>query len=102
MAVFFASCGFAKPTAEEVKRTSQMDQKLEDAGYVQGTVIKGPGKDSTCEFLIELGDETTLELTEIPEVYRKAGIEVWIKWLPQRRPSLCGFQTAAIVEIQMR
>lgn len=96
------SCGSSKATAEEEKRNAHMDQKMMDAGYVAGAVIKGSDKDATCEYLIKLEDDTTLELVEIPEEYKKAKTDVWIKWMPHRRQSLCGFQTAAIVEIQLR
>jgi cytochrome c556 len=102
LAALLASCGANKPTAEEAKRNDHMAQKMEDAGYVPGEVIKGSGNDVACEFLVKLADETTVELIEMPEEFRKAGTEVWIKWMPHRRPSVCGFQTGAIVEIQHR
>jgi|GEM_PF-3893341 len=102
LATLLASCGASKATAEEAKRNDHMAQKMEDAGYTPGEVIKGSVNDVTCEFLVKLPDETTLELIEIPEEFRKAGTEVWIKWMPHRRPSVCGFQTGAIVGIQHR
>ena len=101
-AALLASCSASKPTAEEVKRNDHMAQKMEDAGYATGEVIKGSQNDVTCEFLVKLADGTILELIEMPEEFRKAGAEIWIKWMPHRRPSVCGFQTGAIVEIQHR
>lgn len=97
-----AACGSPKLSAEDEKRNDLMAQKMEDAGFEKGMIVKGSGQDETCKFVLQLEEDNIVELAEIPEDFQKDKLDVWVKWAPHRRPSLCGFQTGAIVEIQFR
>jgi len=60
-------------------------------GYKKGIIVASK-KEGDCPYVIKIEDNDNtdyLDPVDLPDEYKKDGVEIWFKYLPSRRPQRC-------------
>jgi len=95
------SCNENKSMSSSVDQAQEDETKLEQ-GYRKAEIKKFDA-DDPCQYQIQLANSELLDPQELAEDFQKDGLEVWVKFLGQRRQSRCGrAQPVEVLEILKR
>lgn len=86
------SCNSSKTSAEESltdkSMTVEKKAQLLKEGYTYGTIVHSL-EEGDCEWTIKLEDGRHFESLTMNEDFKKENMEVYFKYIPQRRMSKC-------------
>lgn len=86
-----ALCSCNKSNGDMTSTTnSEENTDFRAEGYVATTIIYDKTASSPCDYLLEAKGGEILEAMDLPEEFKKDGVKLWVKYIPQRRRSQCG------------
>jgi len=95
-----AACSGSEKMAKEPLKSN--DQWMAE-GYLSAMVKHDVNAEAPCNYMIEVKSMGLMEAGEIPKVFMKDGMTVWVKVVPQRRMSICqGSTPAELQDIKKR
>ena len=90
-------------STSKIEQDKTTEESLLKEGYEKAIVIVFSEKDEDCRYLIRLNNNQMLETNDLPDSYKSSNFKVWLKFLPQKRMSICGNTVPiAIIDIKKR
>jgi thioredoxin-related protein len=97
-----ASCANKDKVNSTIIPAMTMEEYMAD-GYVQGVIQLNEKDEKPCDALIEVKGMGIVEVGDISKEFKKDGLPVWVKVIPQRRMSKClGTTPAELTDIKKR
>ncbi len=97
------SCKVQQNSTSKIEQDKATEENLLKEGYEKAIVIVFTKNDEDCRYLIRLDSNQLLETHDLPNIYKSSNMNVWLKFLPQKRMSTCGNTVpVAIIDIKKR
>ncbi|MFZ6052029.1 hypothetical protein [Halocola ammonii] len=88
---FAVACANNKNQKTDETSTMANEEKMMQDGYTKARVVFDEEADQPCDYLlVSASGDQVMEPLEFPTDFKEADLNVWIKYVPQRRQGRCG------------